>query len=66
LNTSFASLPLNTYEPLLTIVASLSLKGKGVMVDEFTSIGTVEVLNGLVVTEPKKKRKVEWEINWVY
>ncbi len=36
------------------------------MVDEFTSIGTVEVLNGLVVTEPKKKRKVEWEINWVY
>jgi hypothetical protein len=59
-------LPPNTYEPLLTIVASLSLKGKGLMVDELASISTIKVLNGLVVIQPKKKRKVEQEINWVY
>jgi hypothetical protein len=52
-------LPPNTYEPLLTIVASLSLKGKGLMVDELASISTVKVLNELVVIQPKKKRKVE-------
>jgi hypothetical protein len=59
-------LPPNTYEPLLTIVASLSLKGKGLMVDELASISSIKVLNGLVVIQPKKKRKVEQEINWVY
>jgi hypothetical protein len=36
------------------------------MVDELATIDIVEVLNGLVVTQPKKKRKVKWEINWVY
>jgi len=68
LNTSFASLPPNTYEPptILTFLASLSLKGKGLMVDELTSISTIEVFNGLVIIQPKKKRKVEQEINQVY
>ncbi len=69
LNSSLASLPPNIYEPPPTIVAfvaSLSLKGKGLMVDEIASIGTTEVLNGHVVIQPEKKRKVEWEINWVY
>jgi hypothetical protein len=61
-------LPPNTYEPptILTFLASLSLKGKGLMVDELTSISTIEVFNGLVIIQPKKKRKVEQEINQVY
>jgi hypothetical protein len=62
-------LPPNTHEPPPTIVAfvaSLSLKGKCLMVDEFQSISIVQNLNGLVVTQPKKKRKVEHEINQVY
>lgn len=69
LNTSFANLPPNTFEPpstIVTSITSLSFKGKCFMVDELATIDIVEVLNGLVVTQPKKKRKVKWEINWVY
>jgi hypothetical protein len=54
-------LPLNTSKPLLTIVTfitSLSLKGKGLIVDEHPPVNTIEVLNGPAVIQPKKKRKV--------
>jgi hypothetical protein len=30
------------------------------MVDELATIDIVEVLNGLVVTQPKKKRRAKW------
>jgi len=36
------------------------------MVVELVTIDIVEVLNGPVVTQPKRKRKAKWEINWVY
>jgi hypothetical protein len=62
-------LPRNTFEPpstIVTSITSISFKGKCFMVDEFATIDIVEFLNGPIVTQPKKKRKSKWEINWVY
>jgi hypothetical protein len=54
-------LPLNISKPLPTIVTfitSLSLKGKGLIVDEPPPVNTIEVPNGPTVIQPKKKLKV--------
>ncbi len=59
LNTSFASLSPNTYEPPPTIVAcvaSLSLKGKGLMVDEFTSMVLLKFLMDLLLNQKSRRR----------
>ncbi len=60
-NTSFANLPPNIFEPpstIVTSITSLSFKGKCFMVDELATIDIVEVLNGLVVIQPKKNERL--------
>jgi hypothetical protein len=36
------------------------------MVDELATMDIIKILNGPIVIQLKKKRKVKWEINWVY
>jgi hypothetical protein len=56
-------LPPNNFEPpstIVTSITSLSFKGKYFMVDELATINIVEILNGPIVIQPKKKRKANW------
>jgi hypothetical protein len=60
-NISFARLAPNVFEPPFTIATSitfLSLKGKGLMVDEPITISIVEVPNGFAITQPKEKKRL--------
>jgi hypothetical protein len=60
-------LPLNTSKPpptIVTFITSLSLKEKGLIVDEPPPVSTIEVLNGPTITQPKRKRKVYSQIKY--
>jgi hypothetical protein len=60
-DTSYASLPLNISKPpptIVTFIASLCLKGKGLIVDEPPPVDITKVPNEPIVTQPKTKKKV--------
>jgi hypothetical protein len=54
-------LPLNIIEPPPITIKFVSLKVKGLMVDEFTPTITIEVFHEPTIIEPKMKRKVKWD-----